>query len=197
MLENLNATLSRIDEIKSHFQTASTNRVVSIAPHAYAQDSKTSESGLKPFFPDYLAKAVKEKVKGSVETVSKYDGLIESAAKNNGIDPNLLKAVIHAESGFNTNAVSAAGAEGLMQLMPKTAASLGVSDPFDPEQSINAGAKYIKQDLDRFGGNESLALAAYNAGAGAVVKYGGVPPYRETQNYVKKVLAYRDSLLSR
>ena len=93
------------------------------------------------------------------------------------------------ESGFDPNARSGAGAVGLTQLMPGTAASLGVTNPLDPAQSLQGGAKYLRQQLDRFGGDEKLALAAYNAGPGAVAKFGGVPPYAETQNYVNSVLS--------
>jgi cell wall-associated NlpC family hydrolase len=118
-----------------------------------------------------------------------YDSMIIQAAQANGIDPALLKGLVKQESGFNASAVSGAGAEGLTQLMPSTAAGLGVTDPTDPLQSLMGGAKYLKRALDQFGGNESLALAAYNAGGGAVQRYGGIPPYPETQAYVPKVLA--------
>ena len=114
---------------------------------------------------------------------------IDAAAASNGIDPALLKGLVSQESGFDPNARSGAGAVGLTQLMPGTAASLGVTNPLDPAQSLQGGAKYLRQQLDRFGGDEKLALAAYNAGPGAVAKFGGVPPYAETQNYVKSVLS--------
>jgi soluble lytic murein transglycosylase-like protein len=116
---------------------------------------------------------------------------IDAAAARYGIDPALLKGLIRQESGFDPSARSGAGAMGLTQLMPGTAASLGV-DPADPAQAIDGGARYLKQQLDRFGGDPAQALAAYNAGPGAVAKFGGIPPYAETQNYVKSVLAFAD-----
>ena len=119
---------------------------------------------------------------------SAFDAQINAAAASNGIDPALLKGLVSQESGFNPNARSGAGAVGLTQLMPGTAASLGVANPLDPAQSLQGGAKYLREQLDRFGGDEKLALAAYNAGPGAVQKYGGVPPYAETQNYVTSVM---------
>jgi soluble lytic murein transglycosylase-like protein len=118
-----------------------------------------------------------------------FESQINAAATSNGVDPALLKGLVQQESGFDPNARSGAGAVGLTQLMPSTAAALGVTDPTDPVQSLQAGAHYLREQLDRFGGDERLALAAYNAGPGAVAKYGGVPPYGETQNYVKTVLA--------
>lgn len=119
---------------------------------------------------------------------SAFDAQINAAAASNGIDPALLKGLVSQESGFNPNARSGAGAVGLTQLMPGTAAGLGVTNPLDPAQSLQGGAKYLREQLDRFGGDEKLALAAYNAGPGAVQKYGGVPPYAETQNYVTSVM---------
>jgi len=118
-----------------------------------------------------------------------FDSEINAAATSYGIDPALLKGLVQQESGFDPNARSGAGAVGLTQLMPSTASALGVTDPTDPAQSLQGGARYLREQLDRFGGDERLALAAYNAGPGAVAKYGGVPPYAETQGYVNKVLA--------
>ncbi|HEU0318339.1 MAG TPA: lytic transglycosylase domain-containing protein [Solirubrobacteraceae bacterium] len=117
-----------------------------------------------------------------------FDDLISSAAQRNGVDPALLKALIRQESNFDPRAGSPAGAQGLTQLMPGTAASVGVTDPYDPAQSIEGGAKYLRRQLDAFGGDERLALAAYNAGPGAVRRYGDVPPYAETRAYVEHVL---------
>lgn len=127
---------------------------------------------------------------GAAGASANYDSLIEQAAARNGIDPAVLHGLIQQESGFNPHATSSAGALGLTQLMPGTAASLGVTEPLDPAQSIEGGARYLGEMLRDFGGNTEKALAAYNAGPGAVQRYGGVPPYAETQQYVSKVLGY-------
>lgn len=124
------------------------------------------------------------------ECPSDLYSIFEEAASTYGVSVNLLTSIARAESGFNANAVSSAGAVGIMQLMPSTAASLGVTNSYDVRENIMGGAKLIAQLLSKYNGNTSLALAAYNAGSSNVDKYGGIPPFTETQNYVQKVLSY-------
>lgn len=118
------------------------------------------------------------------------DAYFEEASEKYNVDVKLLKAIAHAESNFNPNATSSSGAMGVMQLMPSTAKSLGITDAYNAYDNIMGGAKVIAEHLANYNGDVSLALAAYNAGSGNVAKYGGVPPFTETQNYIKKVLAY-------
>jgi soluble lytic murein transglycosylase-like protein len=122
-----------------------------------------------------------------LNTTSDMDQLINQASQQYDLPAKLIKAVIQHESNFNPHALSKSGASGLMQLMPTTARSLGVNDVFDPEQNILAGSKYLKQMLDKYDGKLELALAAYNAGPANVDKYGGIPPFKETANYVQKI----------
>lgn len=136
-----------------------------------------------------------------VPTTSRYrlwwqdprvDDIIRHYARQFGLEPALVKAVIRVESDFDPKALSHKGAAGLMQLIPETAADLAVSDPFDPTESIRGGSSYLRKMLDRFSWNLDLALAAYNAGPGAVQRHGGIPPYEETRRYIKKVRHYLD-----
>jgi soluble lytic murein transglycosylase-like protein len=125
--------------------------------------------------------------------LDRIDQIIDEASATYGVNPGFVRAIIHAESRFNPNAVSHVGAQGLMQLMPVTARYLGVSDPFDMRQNIFAGVKYLSNLLDRFDGDVGLAAAAYNAGPNAVARRGGIPPFRETRGYVKKVKGFLES----
>lgn len=176
-LSSLDITLQRINMIENQFQSLMT----------YAQ--KPDED-----FQKILDSSIENKKNPNSTSRTEINDLIAKYADKNGLDENFVKAVINQESGFNPNATSKCGAMGLMQLMPSTAQGLGVTNAYDAEQNIEGGTKYLKGLLDRFGNDKSLALAAYNAGPNAVKKYGGIPPYAETQNYVKSVLSKYDRL---
>ena len=133
------------------------------------------------------AKIVAANARGHQASQDEIDQSIVMAAARHNVDPNLVRAVVKVESNFNSNAVSRKGAMGLMQLMPSTARSLKVNNPFDPEQNVDAGVRHLKQLLENYGGDVKLTLAAYNAGSGAVARSSGVPHYAETQNYVRRI----------
>jgi len=139
-----------------------------------------------------LFKREKGNIRNSISRNTRYDRLIKEISQRHNIDPALVKAVIKAESDFNPYAVSKKGARGLMQLMPKTMKDLKVHDPFHPRENINGGVRFLKRLLKRFNNNITLTLAAYNAGPEIVKRYDNIPPYQETQLYVKKVLNYFD-----
>lgn len=149
--------------------------------------SNSAVTAEKTDFASMLEKT--SKTSTSTQATS-MDDIFNRASEKYQVPVNLLKAVAKTESNFDPNAVSHCGAVGVMQLMPSTAAGLGVTDPKDPEQNIMGGAKYLSQMLDRYDGDIKLCLAAYNAGAGNVAKYGGVPPFKETQAYVQRVMEY-------
>ncbi len=184
-ISGIEITLRRINQIEANFAVLTGQKTESGNFENVLRDKLNSTSTELPneiFISPFN--------QNSSVSRSETDLLIKKYSQQNNIDENLVKAVIKAESGYNPNAVSPAGAQGLMQLMPSTAKGLGVNNPLDPEQNIAGGVKYLKGLLNRFEGKLDLALAAYNAGPNAVKKYGGIPPYNETQNYVKRVLEY-------
>ena len=172
-ITGIEITLQRINAIEQQFQ-------------------KLTSEATKPDkdFQSILDSSIKGS-NDSGDDVSKEEinGLIEAYSQKNGLDPDFVRAVVKQESGFNEKATSHCGAAGLMQLMPGTAKSLGVVDRYDAEDNVKGGTKMLANLLKTYGGNKELALAAYNAGGGAVKKYGGIPPYGETQRYVKNVLS--------
>lgn len=145
-----------------------------------------SRGGLRPV-PGVRPATIGVPARGADLPATPYDPYIETVAAEHGLSPSLIKAVALVESGLDARAVSPKGAQGLMQLMPATAAQYGVADAFDPLENLRAGAAHLRSLLDQFDGDLTLALAAYNAGAGAVRRHGGVPAYRETRDYVRKV----------
>ncbi|HEX5619669.1 MAG TPA: lytic transglycosylase domain-containing protein [Solirubrobacteraceae bacterium] len=189
---SVEAVMARINELQMMIGGA-TPAAPSPASTAFASQLATATTGATtaPTATAATATATPMAATGASELPADvpYGAEITAAAKKYGLDPALLAGLVKQESGFNPNAGSPAGARGLTQLMPSTAAGLGVTNVLDPAQSLEGGAKYLRQQLDAFGGDVTRALAAYNAGPGAVKRYGGVPPYAETQNYVRAVQA--------
>ena len=190
-IEGLNSIIHRIDELNMRFGINTANYQENVNKNAAAggveqEKPQRLENGS---FATELDKAMSMESRGAVGLNISGDtnSLIKEAAARYQVDPRLVAAVAQTESGGNQEAVSPAGAVGVMQLMPETAAGLGVN-PYDKRQNIEGGAKYLRQMMDTFGGDVQKAVAAYNAGPQAVKEYNGIPPYRETQDYVNKVL---------
>lgn len=170
MTRGIDGVLARIDEIRTYLQPVQST----------AQAAPTSQ------FSDVLSQALTTPGAGAGSSRQQIEGLIRQAAARYGVSEALIREVVRAESDFNPRSVSHAGAKGLMQLMPENCEEYGVSDPFDPAQNIDGGVRHLKDMIDQFG-RLDLALAAYNAGPGAVRRYGGIPPYAETRSYVQKI----------
>lgn len=179
-ITGLDITLQRINSIEQQFQKLSGDVEKPDADFQSILDSSMVKKS--PFSSQY----------GEDVSKTEINELIEAYSQKNGLDSDFVRAVVKQESGFNERATSRCGAAGLMQLMPGTAKGLGVKNPYDAEQNVAGGTKMLANLLKTYGGNKELALAAYNAGGGAVKKYGGIPPYGETQRYVKNVLSIYD-----
>ncbi len=159
---------------------------------ASMQAARSAAAEVSQYFVRESPKSANERIiaansHGHQSSPEEIDAAIVMAAARHNVDPNLVRAVVKVESNFNSNAVSRKGAMGLMQLMPSTARSLNVKNPFDPEQNVDAGVRHLKQLLESYGGDVKLTLAAYNAGSGAVARSAGIPHYAETQNYVRRI----------
>ncbi len=188
-LTGLDITLRRMQAIESTFNSLASFGMDNTQSNQDFQKILDSQKSAKTQDTPFADKIFSSNLASKSGSNANIDALIEEYSAKNGLDSAFVKAVIKQESGFQPDVTSHCGAMGLMQLMPSTASSMGVKNAYDPEQNIAGGTKYLKGLLDRFGGNKSLALAAYNAGPNAVAKYNGIPPYKETQNYVKNIMS--------
>ena len=189
LITGLDLTLRRLSSIENNF-----NRILGTDDNVSVPD-KSAAKEFKAILDEKMGEN-KETIEKTTFKNSREDieNLINKYAQKNNLDPDFIKAVVKQESGFNPDAKSKCGAMGLMQLMPQTAKGLGIIDAFDPEQNIDGGTRYLKSMMNRFNNDPKLALAAYNAGPAAVQKYGDIPPYRETQNYVKNILSSYEAM---
>jgi soluble lytic murein transglycosylase-like protein len=187
---SVDAVVSRIAQLQSLMAPPQAAPTANFAASLASASAPTATAAATAATPAATLATTASTGPSALPTGTPYGAEITAAAERNGLDPALLAGLIKQESGFNPNAGSPAGAQGLCQLMPGTARGLGVTDLHDPAQSIEGGAKYLAQQLKTFNGDVARALAAYNAGPGAVQRYGGVPPYAETQAYVHKVQAF-------
>ena len=211
---SLNLTLARLNSIENNFAaleniSARLNGVQqqnyvenkdfqTILNEKIKENTTKKEEEIKKVLNDNLPKEIEPLKKEAINLKSKIDldsqssdidEIVETFSNKYGIDGDFIKAIIKQESGFNPKATSKKGAMGLMQLMPETAKSLGVINAYNPWENVEGGVKYLKGLMDKFDNNQELALAAYNAGPSAVKKYGGIPPYKETQNYVENIMS--------
>jgi soluble lytic murein transglycosylase-like protein len=188
MMEEMYATMSRINEIRERFNLQQKKEPV-VEVSAVKPESKSFASlvDANAVQQNLIQSSSQSHVRKNM-TVDEINSLAETMAKKQGVSPSLVKAVIQNESGYDPDAVSPKGAMGLMQLMPQTAETLGVADPFSPEDNIRGGVKMLKDLLSAYKGDYTKAVAAYNAGKETVDKYNGTPPYKETQDYVKRVI---------
>lgn len=198
----VNELLNRLGEDRPHVtpslagpMKAETAAIASPLKGAAPNFAQTLEKALQPLDPMAGGRAISPT--GAKPTADSVQAMCKEVAMKYGLDQAVFQALVQTESDFNPKLVSSAGAMGLAQLMPKTAEQLGVRDPFDPRQNLEGGAKYLAQMVKQFNGDMKLALAAYNAGPGAVTRAGGVPPFPETQDYVRKVISRAENYRGR